>query len=138
MPEPDVPVQEVVANVGRGTFQPADEDRSIVHVKVIREELSGGSFPVELLGYLPPELLGLPDGLVVHPPVLGQVGDVGGGRDLLRRIVDCVLPVHGARLRERRARRRQVNTSPHQGGTGSLSRPPPGSPLPLAVARKSL
>lgn len=121
MPEPDVPVQEVVANVCRGTFQPADEDRSIIHVKIIREELSGRSFPMELLGYLPPELLGLPDGLVVHPPVLGQIRDVGGGRDLLRRIVDSVLPVHGARLRGRRAPRRQVNTSPHQGGTTSLS-----------------
>lgn len=96
MPAADIPVEEVVADVSGGPFEPLREDRPFLDVEVVREELVDirRGLPVELLGDFPPEVLGVVDGLLVHVLVLGHGGDEGGRGECLVWQVDRLFRRH--------------------------------------------
>lgn len=53
----DIPIQEVVADVGRRPLHPLDEDLPLGHIEVVLEEGPRVlALPVELLGDVAPEL----------------------------------------------------------------------------------
>lgn len=75
----DVPIQEIIANVGRRSFHPLDGDRTLSNVKVVLQKFVGlrWSLPVKLLRNVRPKLPRLRNGLLVLLPVLLHSGDMG-------------------------------------------------------------
>lgn len=75
---PDIAIQEIVAQISRGSLHPFDGNGSLGDVEVVLEKLLrvGGRLPVELLGHAGPELRRIVQGLLVELLVLLEAGYV--------------------------------------------------------------
>lgn len=102
---PNISIQNVVANVGRGSVHPVIENRTFADVKVVATNLiriGGLRFPMELTGHIAPEPRRIAQRLGVHFLILFHRTDVGligdglvGIEDLVRHgeVVICLLTI---------------------------------------------